>query len=399
MVALRVVAAEGGDGGQRLRVLDALRHDLEAERVGELDGRADDRAAAAVRGDVGDERAVDLELVDREVAQVGEGAVAGAVVVDRDAQAERAQRLEDLASALRVDHDHALGDLQLERVGGDPVLLEQPGDPLGERLVEQVRGREVDGDAEVEAGRAPARELHHGGLEHEPGDGVHEAALLDDRQEGVGVEDAAGGVLPAHQRLGAEDGAGLDVDLRLVVQDELAVHERGVEVLDRLEPGAVGLVELGLVELDARVGVLGGVHRDVRAPQQVGDLHARVVVLGHARARVDAHPGAVDDERLHEPVEDPRGDLASVVGRAERDQERELVAAQPDEQVGVDHPGGEAPRGLAQQLVAGVVAEGVVDLLEVVEVDQDQREPRRCRPRPPGAACRARTGSAGCPGP
>ena len=68
------------------------------------------------------------------------------------------------------------------------MLIEQPGDPLGERLVEQVRSREVDGDAEVEAGRAPARELHHGGLEYEPGDGVHEAALLDDRQEGVGVE-------------------------------------------------------------------------------------------------------------------------------------------------------------------------------------------------------------------
>ena len=33
-------------------------------------------------------------------------------------------------------------------------------------------------------------------------------------------------------------------------------------------------------------------------------------------------------------------------------------------------------RQLPQQLVAGVVAEGVVDLLEVVEVDQDQGEPR-----------------------
>ena len=115
-------------------------------------------ALRRVRRDVGDEGAVDLELVDRQVAQVGERAVAGAVVVDRDPQPERAQRLEDLAGALRVDHDHALGDLELERAGRDVVLGEQPGDPLGERLVEQVGRREVDGDAEVEAGpRASSR--------------------------------------------------------------------------------------------------------------------------------------------------------------------------------------------------------------------------------------------------
>ena len=281
----------------------------------ELDGRAHDRGAAGIRGHVGDEGAVDLELVDRQVAQVGEGAVAGAVVVDRDPQAEPAERLEDLAGTLRVDHDHALGDLELERAGRHAVLGEQPAIRSAsdsssrsdaERLTATLRSRPV---------RAPVRELPDGGLQHELGDGAHQPALLDDGQERVRVEQPAGGVLPAHERLRAEGGAGRDVDLRLVVQDELVVDERGVEVLDRLEPRAVGLVELRAVELDAGVRVLGRVHRDVRAPQQVGDAHARVVALGDARARVDAHPGAVDGERLHEPVEDPLGELAPVVGR------------------------------------------------------------------------------------
>ncbi len=49
------------------------------------------------------------------------------------------------------------------------------------------------------------------------------------------------------------------------------MDERGVEVLDRLEPGAVGLVEPRVVELDARARALGRVHRDVRAAQQIGD--------------------------------------------------------------------------------------------------------------------------------
>ena len=170
-------------------------------------------------------------------------------------------------------------------------------------------------------------------------------------------------------------GAGRDVDLRLVVQNELVVHERGVEVLDRLEPGAVGLVELRAVELDAGVGVLGRVHRDVGAPQQIRDLHARVLAFGDAGARVDVHARPVDDERLVEPVEDPLGDLAPVVLGAERDQQRELVAPSRTSRSGATDAGGEPPRDLAQQLVAGVMAEGVVDLLEVVEIDQDQREP------------------------
>ena len=56
---------------------------------------------------------------------------------------------------------------------------------------------------------------------------------------------------------------------------------------------------------------------------------------------------------------------------------RELVAAQPGEQVRrlqLRQRAGEPVHHRPQQLVAGRVPEGVVDLLEVVEVDQRQRE-------------------------
>ena len=49
VVALRVVAAEALDGVEGLPVLDAFGDDLQAEGVGELDGRADDRGAAGIR--------------------------------------------------------------------------------------------------------------------------------------------------------------------------------------------------------------------------------------------------------------------------------------------------------------------------------------------------------------
>jgi hypothetical protein len=51
-------------------------------------------------------------------------------------------------------------------------------------------------------------------------------------------------------------------------------------------------------------------------------------------------------------------------------QHGELVAALAGHGVGFAHAGDDAPGRLDQQAVAGLVAEGVVDFLEAVEVDE-----------------------------
>ena len=68
-----------------------------------------------------------------------------------------------------------------------------------------------------------------------------------------------------------------------------------------------------------------------------------------------------------------RHDLGALAGRS-REQDQELLAA-PATGVVVDAEG--APKSLAdtsQDLVSDVVSVGVVDLLEVVEVEEDDRE-------------------------
>ena len=132
VVALRVVAVEARDRIEGFLVLDAFSDDLQTEGVGELDGRADDRGAAGIRADAGHERPVELELVDGEVPQVGKGAVAGAVVVDRDSTPEQTEGVEHRAGALRVEHDDAFGDLELERAGRQRVPVDQRRDPVCE---------------------------------------------------------------------------------------------------------------------------------------------------------------------------------------------------------------------------------------------------------------------------
>ena len=79
----------------------------------------------------------------------------------REVAPERGDRVE---GALVFD---ALGDDgQVERVregaGRDPTIAEQPRDPDGQVLVEEIGRRKVDGDGEKQPARAPVRELPAG---------------------------------------------------------------------------------------------------------------------------------------------------------------------------------------------------------------------------------------------
>src|SRR5688572_13144138 len=76
--------------------LDALGHELEAQGARQLDEATHDRRHLLVLGDHGDEGAVDLEDVHRELPQVAQRGVAGPEVVDRQPQAEVAQALQVL---------------------------------------------------------------------------------------------------------------------------------------------------------------------------------------------------------------------------------------------------------------------------------------------------------------
>ena len=83
---------------------------------------------------------------------------------------------------------------------------------------------------------------------------------------------------------------------------------------------------------------------------------------------------AVERERARERVLQAAGELGGHPAVGQPAQEHgELVAAEPRERVAAAHDALQARGDLLQQAVAGVVAERVVDLLEAVEVDEQQR--------------------------
>ncbi len=123
---------------------------------------------------------------------------------------------------------------------------------------------------------------------------------------------------------------------------------------------------------------LRAVHRDVGVAQQL--VGVRAASDGDADARRHVQPRrdvSRQRERLAQRFQQPLGDQL----RAGRDrqllgQDDELVAAETPERVGLANRALQARRDGAQQLVAGAVAERVVDQLEVVEVDEHGRDRR-----------------------
>ncbi len=193
-----------------------------------------------------------------------------------------------------------------------------------------------------------------------------------------GEEDALGRP-PAG--LGADGGdptAG-QLDDRLVEQRELAVVQGGAQPADGLRAADDVGLHLRGVQLDAALsGLLRAVHREVGVAHEGagGDVG---LGEGDADAGRDADLGAALDQiRLGEGDPQPVGDLedavlagGGVAGAVADDERGELVAAEAGRGVpgadGVLEPAG----GLDQQLVAGLVADGVVDGLEAVEVDEE----------------------------
>src|SRR5205085_9123043 len=94
--------------------LDAFGGRLHPQAGAEADDRLHDRQAVLTLRKVADERLVDLDLVEREAAEIAERGVSGAEIVHGDMHAERAQLMQDRERRLVVLKQHGFRDLELE---------------------------------------------------------------------------------------------------------------------------------------------------------------------------------------------------------------------------------------------------------------------------------------------
>jgi len=185
-------------------------------------------------------------------------------------------------------------------------------------------------------------------------------------------------VLPAQECLERDHALRFDVDDRLVVHIELAALQCRAQARfdgDALLEALVHALAEELVVVAA--AILRLVHGGVGVAQQLAHVGAVV--------RIESHP---DADRGHEraPVHhhgraqcavDARGGILHPLGTLDpAHHDHELIAAHAHHQVIGAHGRAHALRHGLEQLVAALMAAGVVDMLEAIEIEEQYGEHR-----------------------
>ena len=170
--------------------------------------------------------------------------------------------------------------------------------------------------------------------------------------------------------------AGRQLDDRLVVDHQLAVADAPGKLRRERVAGDDRRVHRRVEDRDAALAAgLRRVHRDVGVAEQLVGVLVRVAPDGDADRAADDEVLAGDRERHLERLDDPARDgVRPAQPVLVRQQQRELVAAQPRREVVAPDAALDPLRDRGQQPVARRVAERVVDDLEVVEVEEQHRQ-------------------------
>ncbi|MCY1357833.1 hypothetical protein D9M69_443410 [compost metagenome] len=299
---------------------------------------------------------------------------AGAEVVQREAHAEPRQAVHGLLHRLAAAHHRGFGELELEPVGLDAALGDQPFEGRQQLAVLELAERQVDRHVHGRQA-APAQPLHvaQGAGHHPVAERHDQAALLGQRDEFVGTEQAAFAVPPAHQRLEADDAPVGQAQPGLVVQFQFVAAQCLAQLALQVGEAARAAVDALVVDMEgAALDALGLLHGDVRVPhQRIGaGAGAR---MGQAQAAAEQQALAVDQvgfrQRLGEPLAHAFGALRVGAGVEEQG---ELVAAQARQLVARRQLRLQARHHLEDQAVAGLVAERIVGVAEVVQVEMTE---------------------------
>ena len=284
-----------------IRRLDPFGRDREMECASEGDGRGDDRRILAAATQAVDERAIDLELIHRETARVAERRVSGPEVVDREANAEAAQRCDDLVGALAFEDQHALGQFEGQVLRSESGCRQCVPDVADEVRVDDLSGRHVHADRyRLRPCRRSQPDAGAAGFAEDEAPELHDQAdLLGDRDELARGHDPALRMPPARERLDAADHPGTQVDDRLVGQLDLAARECPPQAGLDLEAGRGAGTHLGIEPRHPGLSIgLRCVQRRVSVALQVLCRELGVVQTRDAGRGPDPHLVGVEVVRL-----------------------------------------------------------------------------------------------------
>jgi hypothetical protein len=205
-------------------------------------------------------------------------------------------------------------------------------------------------------------------------DGLDETPLFRNRYELPGRHQPSNGVIPAQQRLHAQDRAGADIDLGLILENELPIVDGPRELILDLELVAHALAHLGVEQLEPITpGLLGRIECDACLDEQ----SVRTSCLS---VRRDGYPDAQGRRRAIPAVEwhgtthggkdslGHPGRRSFITNLVEKD--GEFVPSQPRQTVLLANHFKEHLGYVTQHLVPAAVTESVIGVSETINVEK-----------------------------
>src|ERR1700692_3076310 len=358
--------------------LDAFSGRDNAETAAKADNGAKNCQAVLVLWQIPDERLIDFNPVERKAAQITERRVAGSEVVHCDRAPERLELVENGQSGSIVAQENQFGDLQLQSFGREGSVRERVCDDLNEIGALQLGRRYVDRHRNI---IRPFGGIDAGATQHPFSNRPDKTGFFGDRYELHRRYRAAFGVMPADERLAGFDFAGFYVDDGLVVKREFGVRHRHAQI--ELEGTALLHASVhARLEKTIRAAAVGfaAIKRKVRILHEL--VRHRAVARGDCDADARSHHDLAAVEliwRAHH-VDQTRCKRGHVRYLIECDlQDRKLVSAQPGDDVGLAGATPNAPGHRLQQFVADRMPERVIDALEMVKVETENRKSRAVR--------------------
>ncbi len=246
---------------------------------------------------------------------------------------------------------------------------------LGQIPLAELAGRQVDRHAQLrQPGPAPGHRLP-AGLVHGPGaDGGDQPGLLGQGNKVAGGDHPPVRMVPAQQRLAADDATADEIDLRLVVQAKFLTLQGVAQAVFQFEGRQHLLVHLGGVKGKGAAVPLRLVHGAVGVAHQGGDVPAVAGIETDAETGGEDDFPAVEVIGFGEVTQNFVGHQPGVLDRGQLGQQQdELVPAEARHRIRLAHRLLKAPRHFTEQPVAKVMAETVVDELKAVQVEKQNR--------------------------
>ena len=387
VVPLAAAAAQGEQVNGLVCRLDAFKDRFHAGRLDQSVHRVDEPALPRVRADVPDKAAVHLYAVDRQAAEVADGGISGTEVVDLSSDAERLQGPERVHFHVPAGDEGTLGDLDDEARRRDSGFRQRLADVVHQVQTLEFHRREVHAHFEVVGKQRfplPLRYRFQRRPQHPAAEFQNDARLFGNRDEVVRHNEPAGGVLPADERLHSGHPAGGKVHYGLVVQEQLVASDSLPQFGSHVPAQLAGVQHDRLEDLVlAPPGLFCRVHGGVR-PHQHAFCSFTLGGAVHPDAGAGPHFQFFHPDAGTEGFLDPVSRAESGGEAAGRKQDGEFVAAQPGNCGAIPGGGTDPPGHLDEHLVPNLVAESVVDVLKVVQINHQHGRTLRCARRKDG---------------